>query len=153
MICSQCLCVRARILRITDTIHCHTQPFDRRIKSAIVDFHVISLLRRLTLYTSVHIVEHFKRQSYKYYNEFITSKSNGAACHTHLIYNLNKFTKTCAPTQQFVGRKIDKIASTQNHIYNMKDLVNGNAIVESGNGVHVDQKSTYHSNGVGNGDR
>lgn len=134
-----CVCMTAHLW--------HPQPIDWRIKSASVDFHVISLLRRLTLYTSLHIVDHIKRQSYyKYYNELITYKSKEQC--KHLIYNLNKFPITCSDAttaNHFVYKNIHKTSNK------MKDLVNGNTIIENERLI-VDQKSAYH-NGISNGDR
>lgn len=131
----------------------HPQPIDRRIKSATVGFHVISLLRRLTLYTSLHIVDHIKRQSYyNYYNELIKFKSKEKC--KHLSYNLNKFPIECAAATTQINRFVYNFfyKTSNNHIYKMKDLVNGNTTLIENDGLIVEQKSAYH-NGISNGDR
>lgn len=139
------MCVRALfysvLLRLSGT---STQPIDWRIKSAVADSHVISLLRRLALYTSLHFVDHIKRQSHKF-NELFTYKSKEKCKH------LKKFSTPCAITQSFYEIFSKKTITTQKTIHKMKDLVNENTLTES-NSVVVDQKSAYH-NGISNGDR
>lgn len=125
----------------------HPQPIDGRIKSGFVDTHVISLFRRLTLYTSLQIVDHIKRKSYKY-NELIVYKSQEKCKHS--IYNSNKLIPTCATTH-FAYKSFRNNKTTQTNISKMKDLANGNTLNENG-GLIVNQKSEYH-NGINNGDR
>lgn len=131
--------------------HWHPQPIDRRIKSAIVDTHVISLLRRLTLYTStLQIVDHIKLQSsFAHYCELITNYKSKEKC-KHFIYNLNRIPITCATATRNYSILKNSVHKTPTP-YKMKDLVNGNTMIEN-DGLIVDQKSAYH-NGVSNGDR
>lgn len=130
----------------------HPQPIERRIKSAFVDFHVISRLRRLTLYTStVQIVDHIKH--HKYYCELITYKSKEKC--KHFIYNLNNIEITCATdtvTATVNHFNFNKFVHKINTSFKMKDFVNGNTINEVSDSLIVDQKSAYH-NGISNGDR
>lgn len=119
------------------------QMIDRRIKRALVETQIISLIGRLPIDTSLHTVNCFQKQSYSY-NELSTFNQTKVKQYKQLGNELN--------LNRINASLISNFDNFKTIFNNMKDLVNGNNLIENGNHLIVEQKKEF-SNGVCNGDR